>query len=260
MRSLERAGKLDRALEGLPDDETIAQRHASRIGLTRPEIAVLMAYSKIVLYQDMLASDLPDDPLLVEDLVRYFPEPLHVRFRPAIERHRLRREIIATYETNTIINRVRPTLVMQMNDDTGKPPSDVARAFTIIRESFDLRSLWRDIEALDNELPAQKQIDMMIEVGRLLERAIAWLLRSGYEKLDIAAYVAEFRPRIETLAGRLHEVLPPMLMSALKARQTELEASGIPSALAHRVANLGVMSAALDIIRLTRSGRPVDDV
>ena len=203
MRMMERAGKLNRALEGLPDDDEIAQRHAAHSGLTRPEIAVVMAYSKIVLNQDLVGSDLPDDPLLVEDLVRYFPEPLHVRFRPAIERHRLRREIIATYETNTIINRVRPTLVMQMNEDTGKSPSDVARAFTIIRESFDLRSLWHDIEALDNKLPARKQIEMMIEVGRLLERAIAWLLRSGYEKLDIAAYVAEFRPRIESLSENI---------------------------------------------------------
>jgi glutamate dehydrogenase len=260
MRALERAGKLNRGLEGLPDDDTIGERHAAHIGLTRPEIAVLMAYSKIALYQDLLASDLPDDPLLVEDLVLYFPEPLRVRFRGAIERHRLRREIIATYETNTIINRVRPTFVAQMNEETGKPPSDVARAFTIIRESFQLRSLWSEIEALDNKLPARIQIDMMIEVGRLLERAIQWLLRSGYEKLDIAGYVAEFRPRIETLAERLHDVLPATLMATLKTRQGELEASGIPERLAYRVASLGVMSAALDIVRLTRAGRAVDDV
>ncbi len=250
MRALERAGKLDRALEGLPDDDTIAERHNAHIGLTRPEIAVLMAYSKIALYQDLIASDLPDDPLLVEDLVRYFPEPLRVRFRAAIERHRLRREIIATYETNTIINRVRPTLVAQMTEETGKPSSDIARAFTIIRESFDLPTLWAEIEALDNKLPARIQSEMMIEVGRLLERAIAWLLRSGYE----------FRPRIETLAKRLQDVLPPALMSALKTRQGELEASGIPPRLASRVASLGVMSAALDIVRLSRAGRPVEDV
>jgi glutamate dehydrogenase len=260
MRALERAGKLDRALEGLPDDDTIGERHTAHIGLTRPETAVLMAYSKIALYQDLIASDLPDDPLLVEDLVRYFPEPVRVRFRAAIERHRLRREIIATYETNTIINRVRPTLVAQMTEETGKPSSDIARAFTIIRESFDLPSLWAEIEALDNKLPARIQYEMMIEIGRLLERAIAWLLRSGYEKLDIAAYVAEFRPRIETLATRLHDLLPLTLVTALKTRQGELEASGIPTRLAQRVASLGVMSAALDIVRLTRAGRPVEDV
>src|SRR5438132_6354228 len=260
MRALERAGRLDRMIEGLPDDDTIIERHALHIGLTRPEIAVLMAYSKIVLYQDLLAGDLPDDPLLVEDLVLYFPEPVRIRYRPPIERHRLRREIIATYVTNTIINRVRPTFVAQMADDTGKSSSDVARAFTIIRESFDLRPLWSEIESLDNKLPARTQIEMMIEVGRLLERAIGWLLRSGYAKLDIAAYVAEFRPRIETLAERLHDVLPAALLSNLKTRQGELEASGIPSPLAYRVASLHVMAAALDIVRLTRAGRPVDDV
>jgi glutamate dehydrogenase len=219
-----------------------------------------MAYSKIVLYQDLLATDLPDDPLLAEDLVLYFPEPLRIRFRPAIERHRLRREIIATYITNSMINRVRPTFVSQMTEETGKPASDVARAFTIIRDSFDLRSLWADIEALDNKLPARQQIEMFIEVGRLLERAVQWLLRSTYEKLEIAAYVAEFKPRIETLAGRLHEVLPAPLMASLNTRRSELEATGIPAALAQRVASLGVMAAALDIVRLTRAGRPVDEV
>src|SRR5205807_4298465 len=180
IRALERAGKLDRALEGLPDDDAIADRRASHVGMTRPEIAVILAYAKLVLYEDLLKSDLPDAPLLVEDLVLYFPSLLRERFRPAIERHRLRREIVATYATNDMLNRLRPTLVQQMNDDTGKPPADVARAFTIIREAFDLRSIWTDIESLDNQLPASVQLDMLVAVGALLERAILWLLRSGY--------------------------------------------------------------------------------
>ncbi len=260
MRSLEKTGKLDRALEGLPDDETIVQRHTAHIGLTRPELAVLMAYSKIVLYQDLLASDLPDALLLVEDLVLYFPEPLRVRFRPAIERHRLRREIIATNITNNMINRVRPTFVMQMCEDTGKPASDVARAFTIVRESFDLRTMWADIEALDAMLIASTQVDMMLEVGRLLERAVQWLLRGSYEKLEIATNVSEFRAKIATLWEKLDQVLPPALLATFKSRQSELETAGIPQRLAYRVASLTVMSAALDIVRLTRGGRNVEDV
>ena len=260
MRSLEKQGKLDRAIEGLPDDETIAQRHAARLGLTRPELAVLMAYSKIVLYQDLLASDLPDAPLLVEDLAIYFPEPLRVRFRPAIERHRLRREIIATYITNNMINRVRPTFVMQMCENTGKQAGDIARAFAIVRESFDLRSVWADIESLDEMLDAKKQIEMMIEVGRLLEHAVQWLLRSGYERLDIAAFVEEFRTRVMSLWTHLNDVLPPALLATMKARQAELETGGIPERLAYRIASLPVMTAAFDIVRLTRSGRNVADV
>ncbi|MGZ4809043.1 MAG: NAD-glutamate dehydrogenase, partial [Thermoanaerobaculia bacterium] len=236
MRTLEKAGKLDRNLEGLPDDETIGERHTAHLGLTRPEIAVIMAYAKIVLYQDLLASDLPDASLLVEDLLLYFPELLRQRFRAAIERHRLRREIIATYITNGMLNRVRPTLVMQVNEDTGKPAGDVARAFTIIRESFDLRTIWAEIESLDNKLPAAVQTEMMVSVGLLLERAIIWLLRSGYEKLEITAHIAELRPRIATLSERLDLILPASLLAALKVREAELVEDGIPESLAHRVA------------------------
>jgi NAD-specific glutamate dehydrogenase len=260
MRALERAGRLDRALEGLPDDDTIAQRHTAHIGLTRPELAVLMAYSKISLYADLLASDLPDDPLLAEDLVLYFPKPLRERYRATIERHRLRREIIATYATNNIINRIRPTYVWQMTEETGKPTADVARAFTIIRESFDLRSLWSEIEAQDNVLPARVQIEMLIEVGRLLERAMSWLLVSGYERLDTATYVAEFRPAIAAISDKLNDILPAALLGGLKARQGELEMDGVPESVAYRIASLGVMGAALDIVRLSRTGRPVQDV
>jgi glutamate dehydrogenase len=259
MRALERAGKLDRTLEGLPDDDQIAERHAAHQGLTRPEIAVILAYAKLVLYEEQLKSDLPDDPLLVEDLVAYFPVQLQQKYRSAIERHRLRREIIATSITNNMLNRMRPTLVQQMCEETGRGASDVARAFTIIRESFDLRSIWSEIEALDNRLPAQVQIEMLAAVGLLLERAILWLLRSDYQKLDIAAYVAEFRARIGTLASGLHTVLPPSILQMLQAREGELIADGIPESLAHRIASLDVMSSALDIVRIAQRGGEVEE-
>jgi glutamate dehydrogenase len=252
MRALERTSRLDRALEGLPDDESILERHAAHQGLTRPEIAVVQAYAKIALYQDLVSSDLPDDPLLVDDLLSYFPELLRTRFRSAIERHRLRREIIATHVTNSMINRLRPTMAMQVTDETGKPASDVARAFTIIRESFELRSIWADIEALDNKLPAPVQIGMMISVGQLLERAILWLLRSTYDKLEIAAIVAALRPGVALLSERLDSVLPAALLATLRARESKLVEEKIPQELAHRIARLDVMSSAMDIVRITR--------
>jgi glutamate dehydrogenase len=259
MRALERAGKLNRAIEGLPDDETIAERHTAHTGLTRPELAVLLAYSKIVLYADLLSSDLPDDPLLVDDLLLYFPAPLRERFRAAIGRHRLRREIIATYVTNNIINRIRPTFVWQVGEETGRPAADVARTFTIIRESFDLRSLWADIESLDNRIAARTQIEMLIEAGRLLERATQWVLRSGYERLDTAAAVAEYRPCIAAISDKLHDILPASLLASVKARQGELESEDVPEQLAYRIASLGVLGASLDIVGLAR-GRKVEDV
>ncbi len=255
MRALERAGQLDRALEGLPDDETLAERHAAHIGLTRPEISVILAYAKLVLYEDLLRSDLPQDPQLSDDLLLYFPELVRSNYRNAIGRHRLRSEIIATYVTNDMLNRMRPTLVQQMREDTGKSPSDIARAFTIVRESFDLRSIWKEIESLDNKLPSQVQTDMLLAVGTLMERAILWILRHPYEKLDISVHVNEFRPRIAALSEKLDEVLPASLLTSLQTRESLLVSAGIPRALAHRVASLDVMSSALDIVRIAQAGK-----
>jgi len=178
---------------------------------------------------------------------------LLTHLRDFLGRHRLRREIIATYLTNNMLNRVRPTFVWQAAEETGKPASDVARAFTIIRDSFDLRTIWAEIESLDNKLPAAVQIEMMISVGRLLERATRWLLRSAYEKLDIAAYVTEFRPRITALEQRLSDTLPQAALASVRARATSLIDAGIPERLATRIAGLDVMSSAMDIVRIART-------
>jgi glutamate dehydrogenase len=253
MRGLEKVGKLNRALEALPDDETIAERHAQALGLTRPEIAVLLAYAKLVLFEELLKSDLPDDPQLVGDLKLYFPNAVRERFEGAVKRHRLRREIIGTVVTNAMTNRVRPTFAWQMADETARPYSDVARTFIIIRDAFDLRSIWADIEALDNKLSAAVQTEMLIAVARLLERAMRWLLSHGEAILDIAAHVAELRPRIEAIQDHLVQILPAAMLGSVRVRQSELMESGIPESLARRVATLDVMSSAMDIIRISRS-------
>jgi len=259
MRALERAGKLDRTIEQLPDDDTIVERHAAHVGLARPEIAIILAYAKINLYSDLLASDLPDEALLMNDLLLYFPHELRNRYQPAIERHRLRREIIATAVTNNMLNRLRPTFAYQASEETGKPAADVARAFAIVRDSFDMPSIWSGIEALDNKLPAVAQTEMLIAAGSFTERAILWLLRSGYEKLDISASVAEFRPCVEAIEKHRDSILPPSLLTAVKIREAELVEDGIPEALARRIASLDVMTSAMDIIRIARRGGAVEE-
>jgi glutamate dehydrogenase len=259
IRTLERAGKLDRAIEFLPDDETIAQRAATRHGLTRPELAVLLAYAKNVLYDELLPSDLPDDPLLLGDLFRYFPKPLVKRFRNAIETHRLRREIIATFVTNSMVNRAGITFVNEMKERTGRSASDIARAYAVTRDAFELRPLWSAIEALDNQVPTGLQYDMLLATGRLVERATIWLLRSGL-KLDIAARLDEFRPGIATLAHHLPELLPEAEAAALARRADELRAKGVPEALAARVTRFEPLVSGFDIVRLAAaSQRDVKD-
>ncbi|HYH19584.1 MAG TPA: NAD-glutamate dehydrogenase domain-containing protein, partial [Azospirillum sp.] len=261
IRALERAGKLKRRLEFLPDEEELAERLAGRQGLTRPELAVLLAYAKITLYDDLLASDLPDDPFMAADLTRYFPEPLRARFAEAISGHRLRREIVATSVTNSLVNRVGPVFVKEMMEKTGMGPGDVARAYTIVRDAFGLRALWTAIEELDTRVPAPAQTALLVETIVLMERAVAWFLTTCGQPLDIAAETAAFRPGIEALAGDLDAVLDAEEAARLAARAAVRVAEGVPAELARRVAALPVLAAAPDLVRIAaRTGRAVESV
>ena len=143
MRALEKQGRLNREVELLPSDDVLTERLGRRQGLTRPELAVLLSYAKISVYDDIIESSLPDDDGLVQDLVAYFPEPLRETYRPVIETHRLRRDLIATSITNSIVNRTGPTFVSETSDGTGMGSADIARAYLIVRDSFDLRQLWQ---------------------------------------------------------------------------------------------------------------------
>src|ERR671936_2619266 len=160
MRSLEQAGRLDRDLEALPDAEAVAERRAMRAGLTQPELAVLLAYSKITPYAALLDSDLPEDPALVAELAGHFPAPLPDRFAGRLAQHRLRRDITATRVTNGIVDRAGITFMFRLGEDTGAPPADIARAYAVAREVFDIRGLWATVEALDHEVAARAQNGM----------------------------------------------------------------------------------------------------
>src|SRR5229473_1855038 len=178
IKSLEKAGRLNRAIEFLPNDEEFAERRAAKIGLTSPERAVLLAYSKIALYDELLASDVPDDPFISTALERYFPVLLRERYRTQIHAHPLRREIIATHVTNSMINRVGSTFVHRLQDETGAAAPDVVRAYLIVREAFGMVDLWRATEALDYRVPDRVQTAMVIDAGRLIVRATLWFLRN----------------------------------------------------------------------------------
>jgi glutamate dehydrogenase len=255
MRTLERAGRLNRAVEHLPDDEELASRMALRRGLTRPELAVLLAYAKITLYDELLATSLPDDPFMAGDLARYFPVPLHERFAAAIARHRLRREIIATAVTNSMVNRVGPTFVREMMEKTGMGPADVARAYTIVRDAFQLRPLWADIAALDTPapgttVPAAAQTAMLLEIVRLMERTVAWFLSHAAHPLDIAGETAALRPGVEAVVQGLDGMLDAEEAARLEGRCAGLVVQGVPAELARRVATLPVLAAAPDLVRI----------
>jgi glutamate dehydrogenase len=190
---LEAAGTLNRELEHLPDDEQLTERRNRGEGLTRPELSVLLSYSKILLYQQLLASDLPEDPYLSRELIRYFPAALQVRFADVMQDHRLKREIIATQVTNSVINHAGVSFTLRMSEDTGAEPANVAKAFTIAREIFAAREFWAEVESLDDKVSAALQTMAMLAMWILLRQATRWVLNRRGSRLDIKHMVDRSR-------------------------------------------------------------------
>src|SRR4051794_5912725 len=248
IRRLEQSGKLDRALEFLPSDDAIAERKREHRGLTRPELATLLAYTKIDLFSELLDSDVPEDPYLSAELEAYFPAPLPERYSEQMRSHRLRREITATQVVNNTLHGAGITFVFRLHEETGAPASDIARAYTVAREVFGMRAQWADIEGLDNTLPAETQVVMLLEGRRLVERGARWLLRNRRRPLDIAATVEYFAPGAAILYDDIVELLAPSDVEPLARRAHELNEAGAPLELVMRVAGLSTMFSTFDIV------------
>ncbi len=250
IRALERAGRLNREIEFLPDEESFAERQAEGRPLTRPELSVLLAYAKIATYDELLASNLPDDPLLGADLARYFPHPVQNKYAEAIARHRLRREIVATGLTNSIVNRTGPGFINEMHLKTAMGVPAIVRAYTISREVFDLRSLWHEIEALDTAAPAASQTRMLLQTVRTLWRTTPWFLRNCAHPLDITALIAEFHEGVQRLSTVLDDILAPDQRQDTRERAKRYAQPGVPGDLAARIGRLKALSSAPDIVRI----------
>jgi glutamate dehydrogenase len=250
MRTLEKAGQLSRRIEYLPDDDEVLDRMRRGEGLSRAEIAVLLSYSKLVLYDQLLESNLPDDAYFAADLATYFPKPLRQPYAAQIGRHRLKREIVVTVVSNNLINRVGINFVHEVREKTGMPPEEVVKAYVIAREIFGMRALWAEIEALDNKVPAALQARMLVECGRLIERETVWLLREVGIPLDIAGEVARFGEGVGTLVARIESLLSPADRELLDQRSSQFVAEGAPQALARRIASLPLLAPVCDVVRI----------
>ena len=261
MRSLEQSGRLDRALEFLPDDEAIAERKAAGQGLTAPELAIMLSYTKIALYEELLASDLPGDRNLANDFEHYFPTAVRERFGPLLARHPLRSEIVATQVTNGLVNRAGTSFVFRLGEETGATVPDIARAFTVVREVFDLRALWAEIEALDGLVAAPTQLTMLLKARILLERATRWLLRNQPRPLDVATAISHFAPGATALADAVPHLLPAAERDAARQTVARLAGEGVPHELASRVAHLEALVPALDLVEVgAATGLSFDEV
>jgi glutamate dehydrogenase len=261
MQTLESRHLLDRAVEFLPDDMELTERRRRSQPLTRPELAVLLAYAKLTLNDDLVASAVPDDPYLGRELERYFPTAVAERFPDALAHHRLRREIIATQLANSMINRGGPTLVVRISDETGAPPARIAAAFAAVRNSYDLIGLNTEIEALDNKVAGKLQLDLFASVQDLLLDRIVWFLRNVDFSRGLAAVIDHYHAGIAIIAATLDGALTESARAARTARAAELAGAGVPEAFARRIADLPWLIPASDIVLVAdRSHNAVADV
>ncbi|MEX0449176.1 NAD-glutamate dehydrogenase [Spiribacter sp. 221] len=247
MRLLEREGRLDRAVEQLPDDEMLAEREQQGRGLTRPELAILLAYSKIRSFEQLLDSPLVEGEENLDELLDYFPKPLRERFSARIDRHPLRREIIATNLANHVLNRMGATFLMRVTEATGADLPEAVRAYLAARDIYDLRSLWREIDGLDNQVATAGQQRLLHRICDLQERATRWLLRHQPAISSTGIAIDRMHTAIRNLDDALPALLPePALERLARDRQRHLDA-GIPAGLADRMSRLPRLYPALDI-------------
>ena len=250
IRALERAGTLDRTLEALPTDDEILERHRKGLGLTRPELAMLLSYSKIWLSGKLIESDVAEDSFLGGELTRYFPRPVQRRYPRAILSHQLRREIIVTATTNSLVNRMGPVFAIRTQEDTGADIGSIARAFAIAREITGMRELWADIEALDDRVPTSLQYDMGHETTRLLRPLTYWVLRNLGPDLDIERAVSRLKPGIRELIGDLPELIEGLEVERYDRTLQRFSVEGVPTRLSRRVASLAAIHSGVDIVEV----------
>ncbi|MDP9127137.1 MAG: NAD-glutamate dehydrogenase [Pseudomonadota bacterium] len=252
---LEKSGLLNREIEFLPSSTELAERQRLGKGLTRPEMAVLLAYAKLWIYQQLIASDLPDDVYLQSELTNYFPEALQKKYPADIRKHQLSREIIATSVTNNAVNYSGLAFIVVIAERTGKDIAAVTRAYLMARDSFDMPTLWKAIEALDNRVPAAVQTHMHHTLRLILVDAVQWFLREIERGAKLEPVVALYRKSVESLAAWL-EKSPAAITARYKTPQQDLVAQGVPAALARRIARMAALVPALDLARLApKSGQ-----
>ena len=250
MKKLEKIGLLDRKVENLPDDETIEERLQAHKGLTRPEIAVLLAYGKLFIYEKILQTTIPDEPILNEFLVAYFPKLLQERFGDKLKEHPLRREIIATRTANSLVNRVGPTFFNEMIEITDATPEQVIRAYLIVRDSLNVAPYWHAIEALDCHVVTDVQNQMMRAVVELIEHSTRWLLMNYNGPLNISKCIPLFSDQVNQFKTHMEACIKGDFKKKILKDEEGLIKKKVPQNLAHDIAHLEMLQYAWDIMQV----------
>ena len=251
IRLLERDGLISRAVEYLPDDEAMGERRTRGKGLTRPELAILVSYAKMSLFDSMLKSEVPDDPFFERDLLAYFPPELVKRHRDALVHHRLRREIVATILSNAVVNRMGIAFAHRFAEDHDLPRADVIKAYAMAHEIFDADRYWTSIQGLDGQAPAALQFKLFGRAIGLVKHATTWLINAKVTQRPIGEAIARFKKPIAEIESFLPDILPPTYRAAWDKAVEGMEKDGAPPKLARQLANTMVIGSAPDIVELS---------
>jgi glutamate dehydrogenase len=246
----EKAGLIDRQLEFLPTDKELVERKIQNISLTRPELAVVLSYSKINLKAAILASDIPEDAFLKHIITTAFPQMLQKKFSSQIMVHRLHREIIATQISSNLVNQMGAVFIYRMQDETGASVAEIVRAYSAAAEIFKVEGLYELVNGLDQQVPADIQIEMLLHVKRLLRRATRWLLRNRRIQLDVKECISYFGNGV----AKIIDVIPSLMVGVTKEYMENLTRQfievGLSPAIASRIAGCRAMYTALNIVDL----------
>jgi glutamate dehydrogenase len=248
LRQLLRENRVSLATDGLPDEKEIAARRSAGTGLTTPELAVLLAQTKIAAGQHVLASDLPDDPFLRSALADYFPVPLRERFADQLGAHRLRREIITTSVINDMVDTGGSTFLFRLGEETGLPVPDITRAWLVAREVFGMRVFWQQVEALAGTVDVDARIAIVLEARKLMERATRWLLMNRRPPFGIAETESFLGAGVGTVRSAIPKLLSGRDMIGFEERRASFTSQGVPAGLADEVAAMVPSYSAFDIV------------
>ncbi|MBX7249875.1 MAG: NAD-glutamate dehydrogenase [Caulobacteraceae bacterium] len=245
-------GKLDRKVEGLPGPVGTKELMAQKLGLTRPELAVLTAYGKLELKDDLVASKAPDDPFHEATLKRYFPKQLGA-YEAAMKSHRLRREIISTVIANELVNMAGPTFPGRLRDNAQCDTTALITAFEAARQVFRLDEAWGAVSALDLKIPAEAQLALYQEISRVVRRQTYWLARRVRTKTSVQTLIDAYRPAADALRKEGARILSAYEQDAVARRAAAFVAKGAPQTLADAVAVLRPLTATSDVADLAKA-------
>jgi glutamate dehydrogenase len=259
MAALEVRGLLDRQVEFLPGPDALAERQARGQPLTRAELGVLLAYAKLVLFADLVASSVPDEAHFDRDLVSYFPAKMAKKYSADIHGHRLRREIIATALANDAVNRGGPSFINRLQDMTGCMPGEIVSSYAVVRDGFELPELYAQVDALDNKVTGDVQLALYQRIGWLVHVGTAWQLKYAAPGADVAQRVAALRTARKALEPALPGLFPEATRRRFAALAAEAEAAGAPVATARRLAWLAAAEIVPDVALVAaQSGAPLE--